>query len=351
MNLPEMQRRIEEINKENGMDDPFPKFDSEPPRSVGEAVAATEEEEEAPAEEAPEESPEEGVDPPEEEIETPDEQEEGEAGADAAASVEAPAEDDDIAWVKEHKGFEVSDPVVAKTLRNQEEMIRRQGTEVGEARKLIEQERLEREAFQAQMEQRLEADFEPDESWEDWADEGVQIDPLATIVEAGNAGGPAAARFALSRWYAADPAAATAFQIEAGQMQSQQAQPVEVDADGAWGRVGSRHPDLLDYKDSMTALLDDPETLDRMNALASVNPDAALENLYLQARVGQTDKQRSDALTKANAARAAKDDASARDATVASATASAGHGEGRPLTEAEQVRANIRAELGLVIPD
>jgi hypothetical protein len=88
-----------------------------------------------------------------------------------------------------------------------------------------------------------------------------------------------------------------------------------------------------------------------MNALASVNPDAALENLYLQARVGQTDKQRSDALAKANAAKAAQADASARDATVASATASAGHGEGRPLTEAEQVRANIRAELGLVIPD
>jgi hypothetical protein len=101
----------------------------------------------------------------------------------------------------------------------------------------------------------------------------------------------------------------------------------------------------------MTSLLDDPETLDRMNALASVNPDAALENLYLQARVGQTDKQRSDALAKANAARDAQADASARDATVASATASAGHGEGRPLTEAEQVRANIRAELGLVVPD
>jgi hypothetical protein len=176
------------------------------------------------------------------------------------------------------------------------------------------------------------------------------VNPLQTIIEAGNAGGPAAARYALSRWHAADPAGATAFQVEAAQFQAQP-QPAQPQTDGAWERVGSRHPDLLDYKDSMTVLLDDPETLDRMNALASVNPDAALENLYLQARVGQTDKQRSDALAKANAAKAAQADASARDATVASATASAGHGEGRPLTEAEQVRANIRAELGLVIPD
>jgi hypothetical protein len=220
---------------------------------------------------------------------------------------------------------------------------------VGEARKLIEQERQERLAFQAQQEQRQEQSFVPDEEWEEWADEGVTIDPLATIIEAGNAGGPAAARYALSRWHQYDPAGATAFQVEAATQQQQA--PQQVDADGAWDRVGSRHPDLLDYKASMEALLENPETLDRMNALASRDPDAALENLYLQARVGQTDKQRSDALAKANAARAAKDDAAARDATVASATASAGHGEGRPLTEAEQVRANVRAELGLVIPE
>jgi hypothetical protein len=332
MNLPEAQKRIEEINEEQGMTDPFPKFDQPDPPPPVEAAEVEQAPEEVEASEA----------------ETPEAEGEGEAAG--AASVEA--EDDDIAWVRANKGFDVTDPVVAKTLRNQEEMIRRQGTEVGEARKLIERERQEREAFQAQIEQRLEQDFEPDESWEEWADEGVTIDPLQTIIEAGNAGGPAAARFALSRWHAYDPAGATAFQVEAAQQQQwAQAQPTQTDADGAWERVGSRHPDLLDYKDSMTSLLDDPETLDRMNALASVNPDAALENLYLQARVGQTDKQRSAALAKANAAKAAQADASARDATVASATASAGHGEGRPLTEAEQVRANIRAELGLVIPD
>jgi hypothetical protein len=339
MNIPEMQKRIEEINEEQGMTDPFPKFDQPaPPASVGEAVAA--------AEEAEGEAPPEGEEVEAAPVAEGEEQEE-EA---APEGEEAAAEDDDIAWVKQNKGFEVTDPVVAKTLRSQEEMIRRQGTEVGEARKLIEQERQERLAFQAQQEQRQAQSFDPDEAWEDWADEGVQVDPLATIIEAGNAGGPAAAQYALQRWHMHDPAAAVAFQVEAQtQIQQQQAEP-QVDAEGSWGRVGSRHPDLLDYKTSMEALLEDPETLDRMNALASRDPDAALENLYLQARVGQTDKQRSDALAKANAARAAAVERGAVDATVASATASAGHGEGRPLTEAEQVRANVRAELGLVIP-
>jgi hypothetical protein len=326
MNIPEMAKRVQEINEEHGIGDPFPKFDQ--PASVGEAVAAAE------------------AEPEEVEVEAPAEVE-VEAEPEAEVEAEAEVEDDDIAWVKEHKGFDITDPVVAKTLRHQDEMIARQGTEVGDLRKTVEQERQEREAFQAQMEQRLEADFQPDEAWEDWADEGVTIDPIATIIEAGNAGGPAAARFALSRWHLADPAAATAFQVEAAQVQ----QAPEVDAEGSWDRVGSRHPDLLDYRESMNALLKDPETLDRMNRLASVDPDAALENLYLQARVGQTDKQRSDALAKANAAKKAKAEADAVDATVASATASAGHGEGRPLTEAEQVRANIRKELGLVVKD
>jgi len=336
MNIPEMAKRIEEINEEHGVSDPFPKFDQ--PASVGEAIAAAEEAPEEVTPEGTEEAPgSEEVAPEQEEV-TPEE-----------VTPEPPAEDDDIAWVKAQKGLDVTDPIVAKTLRSQEEMIRRQGTEVGEARKAIEQERQERLAFQAQQEERQAQSFEPDEAWEDWADEGVQIDPIATIIEAGNAGGPAAARYALSRWHQYDPAGAVAFQMEAAQAQQQQSAP-QVDADGAWDRVGGRHPDLLDYKASMEALLEDPETLDRMNALASVDPDAALENLYLRARVGQTDKQRSDALAKANAARAERDDAAARDATVASATASAGHGEGRPLTEAEQVRANIRAELGLVIP-
>jgi len=340
MNLPEAQKRIEEINEENGMTDPFPKFDQPaPPPPVAEPEPPEDDlvEEEAPAEDAA---------APAEDAVAP-------AEAEEVAAAPTPA-DDDIAWVKANKGFEVTDPVVAKTLRNQEEMIRRQGTEVGEARKLIERERQEREAFQAQVQQRFEQEFEPDESWEDWADDGIMVDPLQTIIDAGEAGGPAAARFALSRWHMADPAGATAFQVEAARIEAQtqtQARPVEVDADGAWERVGRRHPDLLDYRDSMTSLLEDPETLDRMNALASVDPDAALENLYLRARVGQTDRQRSDALAKANAAKAAQADAAARDATVASATASAGHGEGRPLTEAEQVRANIRAELGLVVPD
>src|SRR5262245_14052477 len=166
MNLPEAQKRIEEINEENGITDPFPKFDQPaPPPPVEEP-------------DLPEEAPEEEA--PEEDAVAPDEAAAAPAEAEEAA-VATPAEDD-IAWVKANKGFEVTDPVVAKTLRNQEEMIRRQGTEVGEARKLIERERQEREAFQAQVQQRFEQEFEPDESWEDWADDGIMVDPLQTII-------------------------------------------------------------------------------------------------------------------------------------------------------------------------
>lgn len=342
MNLPEAQKRIEEINEQTGMTDPFPKFDQpEPPPPV-----------EAPE---PEQAPEqEQVEASEEETPEAAEAETAEVEAADAAIVEA--EDDDIAWVRANKGFEVSDPIVAKTLRNQEEMIRRQGTEVGEARKRIEQTQQEWQAFRAQQEQMLEQQFEPDEAWEDWVDEGLLVDVQQTLTAAMEAGGDPAFNYAVSRWHLIDPVAATAFQIEFSKPEYHQppapASAQANDPDSVWARGLSRHPDLKDYEQAMTAVLEsDPEIRERMYRHASIDPDAALDSLYNLVWRQQTDKQRSDALAKANAARAAQADASARDATVASATASAGHGEGRPLTEAEQVRANIRAELGLVVPD
>jgi hypothetical protein len=316
LNLPQMTERMREIMGEK-------------PSSPSEAAAAAEDPVEPVVVEAEPEAVEEAV-------------------------KEAVDEEDDIAWVKGHLGFE-TDERAAKAIREREKMVARQGTEVGEARKLIEEERAAREAFQAQVEQRMEASFEPDEEWEEWALEAVSSDPLQAIIQAGENAGPAAARFVLSRWHMVDPASATAFQVEAARVQEDAAPSPSVGSNSAdaWGRVALRHPDLAEFREAMTTIAAEaPEEIRlQMEDLARTHPEMLLENLYLTARVGQTDHQRKAALAKANAAKKAAADKGAADATVASATASPTRGESVPLTEAGRVRAAVRAELGYEVPE
>ena len=259
---------------------------------------------------------------------------------------EAPAEETEEERLLAGRYKTVED--LERAVVEKEELITRQGNEVGELRSLVEEYHARTQTELGQMKS---AGFEPDEEWEEWADSEIvrgretgegDMTAIEAIVAAGAEGGPDAANYVLQRWYAVDPAAATAFQFQAMEMISSQAAMQEAVAadtysdngtpppevvEQAWEAVGVRHADVLDYRDAMAEALADfsDEDRDRWQSRIAADPAAGedfVEYLYLQARTREAEKQLTDRDKATAQARRAKADREAAGDTVASATAS-----------------------------
>jgi hypothetical protein len=288
-----------------------------------------------------------GEEPTEEEVEKP------ETTGDSPVEEEAPpAEEEEVV-----EGTAESEALLAgryksvedleRAVEEKEQMLTRQGNEIGELRSMVEQSHNLTQQEIAQM--RSDA-FEPDEEWEEWADGEIMrgtesgegdLTAIEAITAAGAEGGPEAARYVLKRWYELDPAAATTFQIQAithanAILASQQMEHEQSSENGepapeivamAWQGVEVRHTDVREYEDAMREVLAGLSDSDRARWEQKISGDPSagedfVEYLYLQARTREAEGRLSKRDAATAKARREKADREAVGDTVASATAS-----------------------------